>query len=76
MFFDIAFAEVLSSANFKYSSLKVKIAEGSIPISGVSSETLSLKIETFLFARSLACSNKPFDKNERPDSALSINLTS
>ena len=62
MCFAIASAEVLSSANFKYSSLKVKIADGSIPISGVSSETLSLKISTFLLAKSLACFNKPFDK--------------
>ena len=71
----IAFAEILSSTNLGYSSLKDKIAEGSIPIKGVFSETKSLKIDTFLSATFLACSNSPFDINARPDSTLSTSFT-
>jgi hypothetical protein len=55
VFFAIFSAEDLSSASLKYSSLKVKIADGSIPINGVVSEIKSLKIITFLFANSFAC---------------------
>lgn len=62
-------AETLSSANLRYSSLKLKIAEGSIPINGVSGEITSLKILTLVFAICLACSKRPFDKNARPDSS-------
>ena len=50
VFLEMLVAEFLSSAKRIYSSLKVKIAEGSIPTRGVSLEINSLKIATFLFA--------------------------
>ena len=58
----IDLAESLSLASFIYSSLKVNIAEGSIPIHGVSSVIKFLKVETFLFAKSFASFKNPFDR--------------
>ena len=45
VFLAMIFAEFTSSANLIYSSLKVNIAEGSIPIRGVISVINSLKID-------------------------------
>ena len=66
--FTVTTSSSLSSANLKYSSLKVKIAEGSKPINGVFSEIKSLNNSTFVLAHTLACFNNPFDIKERPDS--------
>jgi len=59
VFLAMIFAELTSSANLIYSSLKVNIAEGSIPIRGVLSVINSLKIDTFLFANAFASFKNP-----------------
>ncbi len=69
MFSAILFADSLSSTSFKYSSLNVNIAEGSIPTNGVMAVILSLNMLMFLVATSLACFSKPLDKKARPDSS-------
>ena len=54
VFLAIIFAEFTSSANRIYSSLKVNIADGSIPIRGILLVIKSLNIDTFLFAITFA----------------------
>ena len=45
-----------------------------MPTKGVSEDTRSLKISTFLLATFLACSRSPLDKNARPDSECETNF--
>ena len=61
MCFAIFSAEALSSASRIYSSLKVKIADGSIPIKGVSSEMIFLKMAIFLLQTILASFKNPLE---------------
>ena len=61
VFLAICLALALSSAKRIYSSLKVKIAEGSIPIKGVSSVIKVLKILMFSLAIAFASFKNPFD---------------
>ena len=61
MFFAIFSTDVLSSANLIYSSLKVNIAEGSIPINGVLSVIISLKISIFLLQTCFASFKNPLE---------------
>ena len=56
----------LSSANRMYSSLKVNIAEGSIPIKGQSAVTKFEKMPTFVFAIAFASSRKPLEIKALP----------
>ena len=75
MFSAIFFAEVLSSASLRYSSLNVKIAEGSIPIKGVSFVIRFLKKLMLKFAFSLALSKIPFEIKLRPLSSCCVIVT-
>jgi len=59
LFFAIFSADTLSSAKRIYSSLKPKIAEGSIPIKGVSAVMISLKIAILLLQISFASFKNP-----------------
>ena len=68
-FLAIFSAELLSSARRIYSSLNVKIAEGSIPIKGVSSVIISLKTATFKLQTTFASFKKPLDIKLLPDSS-------
>ncbi len=65
-----------SSTSRKYSSLKVKIAEGSIPTITVSSESTPLIRATVLWAVALASFRKPLEIYERPLSAFLRSWTS
>ena len=68
-----AFSASLSAVAFKslptksgYSSLNANIAEGSIPIKGVSSVMISFNKIVFFIAIFFAVLNKPFDKKVLP----------
>jgi len=61
VFFAIFLAVSKSSDKRRYSSLKVRIAEGSIPTNGISLLIKSLKSAIFLFAKFLASLRKPFE---------------
>ena len=76
IFFAIFSADVLSSAKRIYSSLKVKIAEGSTPISGVLSVIISLKMVTLLLQIAFASFKNPFEIWLLPLSSCPIFLTS
>ena len=74
VFLAIIFAEFTSSANRIYSSLKVNIADGSIPIRGVLLVIKSLKIDTFLFAITFASFKNPLEIKLRPLSGCFIKV--